>query len=192
VLDLPGWEALLVEPRTDLLVPLVGHAAQRIFGGDLCVVWLLVDPGFLGIGLCTQDRLVLGHKRLKGRPLACVRGDADALAASPGSPIEEQDLVAVACGHDDDVSAPDLPDLRNDFERALGARLALDDFGHAPIPGRLLHHMRQLVSQQTSTALRCRGELADTEDNVAPYGVGVGVHISRRLLGGRARMHPHT
>ena len=100
-------------------------------------------------------------------------------------------MFAVAWGHDDNVAARDLPDLRDDFVRAFGACLALDDCGHGPIPGRLLHHMGQLVSQQTSTARRCGRKLADTEDNGAPHGVGVGVHIPRRLLGSRAAMHPH-
>src|SRR5262249_44745116 len=60
-----------------------------------------------------------------------------------------------------------------------------------PISPRLLHHMGQLMSQQTSPARRRRGKLPGTEHHVVPHGVGMRVHLARRLLGSRAAMHAH-
>jgi hypothetical protein len=77
----------------------------------------------------------------------------------------------------------------------LGLRLALDDRGararcvrrrrlKTRRPGdprrcRLLHYMRQLVGNQSPSLVRCRRIPARAERNVVPYGVGMGIDVSR-------------
>jgi hypothetical protein len=56
----------------------------------------------------------------------------------------------------------------------------------------LLHHMRQLVRQQTPPGTRSRRELACSEDNVISHGVGVGAHCLCRFSGVGIRMDPNA
>jgi hypothetical protein len=51
--------------------------------------------------------------------------------------------------------------------------------------------MRQLMGEQSPPFVRPRCEVTTIEHNVVPHGVGIGAHLSRRLLGGRAGMYPH-
>ena len=51
--------------------------------------------------------------------------------------------------------------------------------------------MCQLMSKQEPPVVRLRREPTDTKHNVVIYRIGIGVNITRRLLGGSARMHPH-
>ena len=51
--------------------------------------------------------------------------------------------------------------------------------------------MRQLMGNQPLALVCPRSEPTQIKHNVMPHGVRIGVHVSRRLLGCCARMHPH-
>src|SRR5262249_6371631 len=61
--------------------------------------------------------------------------------------------------------------------------------GANPVWPGLLHHVCELVGEQSPAIARRRRILARTERNVVPHRVGVSINVARRLLGGRTRMH---
>ena len=56
----------------------------------------------------------------------------------------------------------------------------------------LLHDVRELVRKQPPTLKRPRRKPARVKNNLLPYRICVGIHILRRLSGGRAGIHLHA
>ena len=56
----------------------------------------------------------------------------------------------------------------------------------------LLQHVRQFVSDQSASFELPWRKLTRAKHDVVPHRVSVCVHVPRRLLGRRIRVHPHT
>ena len=61
----------------------------------------------------------------------------------------------------------------------------MHDARDLPLPTLLLHHVCQLVGDQPPTLLGLRSIPSCAKYDVVTEGVGVGVDVTRRLLGGR-------
>src|SRR5215207_10549314 len=75
-------------------------------------------------------------------------------------------------------------------DRGIGGSLALHRVRRGA--SALLHHVRQLVSDQPAADARARRVLAGAEDYRVAERKGAGVDRARQLAGGRSGMQPHA